>query len=345
MLEPDGYLVLGAAETVVGLTDAFKPIADKRGLYAPNKEPCGRRALRRDADAPARGRRERAEPSLQFFRLGWRALERREAIEPARIRQQRHHFGAGERVGGCCQRRAIVELGKRRPRARHRPRRACARRARGSMARCAASKAGSANSRSIARADRRSANSAASALARCRISGGSAFFRREQQLQPPQPASGRRARGPLRQRDREDQADDHRRHPGEQRKRHLVGGEREQRGRIPCASRSGASRRAAARLPSSRRCACQPLSRPLRIWITEADWISIITGAISPEISVSASMLKNARDAAAESAARRAVGQHRQIAEQLRQRAAAPWCRRRPRRRAPDPARAIADRA
>jgi chemotaxis protein methyltransferase CheR len=32
----DGYLVLGAAETVVGLTSAFKPVPDKRGLYAPN---------------------------------------------------------------------------------------------------------------------------------------------------------------------------------------------------------------------------------------------------------------------------------------------------------------------
>lgn len=35
-LPEDGYLALGAAETVVGLTDAFKPLADRRGLYAPN---------------------------------------------------------------------------------------------------------------------------------------------------------------------------------------------------------------------------------------------------------------------------------------------------------------------
>ncbi len=35
-LPEDGYLALGAAETVVGLTDAFKPMADKRGLYVPN---------------------------------------------------------------------------------------------------------------------------------------------------------------------------------------------------------------------------------------------------------------------------------------------------------------------
>jgi len=34
--EHDGHLLLGAAETVVGLTDSFKPVADRRGLYAPN---------------------------------------------------------------------------------------------------------------------------------------------------------------------------------------------------------------------------------------------------------------------------------------------------------------------
>jgi chemotaxis protein methyltransferase CheR len=34
-MEPDGFLVLGAAETVVGLTDVFKPFPDKRGLYRP----------------------------------------------------------------------------------------------------------------------------------------------------------------------------------------------------------------------------------------------------------------------------------------------------------------------
>jgi chemotaxis protein methyltransferase CheR len=35
-MEADGFLALGAAETVVGLTDVFKPFPDKRGLYRPS---------------------------------------------------------------------------------------------------------------------------------------------------------------------------------------------------------------------------------------------------------------------------------------------------------------------
>ncbi len=35
-LEPDGVLALGAAESVVGISDAFKPYPDRRGLYFPN---------------------------------------------------------------------------------------------------------------------------------------------------------------------------------------------------------------------------------------------------------------------------------------------------------------------
>jgi chemotaxis protein methyltransferase CheR len=34
--EPDGFLVLGAAETVVGLTDALRPFSERRGLFRPN---------------------------------------------------------------------------------------------------------------------------------------------------------------------------------------------------------------------------------------------------------------------------------------------------------------------
>jgi chemotaxis protein methyltransferase CheR len=35
-LEADGVLALGAAESVVGMTDAFKPYPERRGLYRPN---------------------------------------------------------------------------------------------------------------------------------------------------------------------------------------------------------------------------------------------------------------------------------------------------------------------
>jgi chemotaxis protein methyltransferase CheR len=36
ILEPDGVLALGAAESVVGISDAFKPYPDRRGLYRTN---------------------------------------------------------------------------------------------------------------------------------------------------------------------------------------------------------------------------------------------------------------------------------------------------------------------
>jgi chemotaxis protein methyltransferase CheR len=39
IMEPDGYLLLGAAETVVGLTTSFRPIADRRALYGPGPAP------------------------------------------------------------------------------------------------------------------------------------------------------------------------------------------------------------------------------------------------------------------------------------------------------------------
>lgn len=41
----DGYLVLGAAETVVGLSEGFKPIPHRRGLFGPN--PDARRRIRK----------------------------------------------------------------------------------------------------------------------------------------------------------------------------------------------------------------------------------------------------------------------------------------------------------
>jgi chemotaxis protein methyltransferase CheR len=36
VIEGDGFMVLGAAESVVGISDAFKPYPERRGLYCPN---------------------------------------------------------------------------------------------------------------------------------------------------------------------------------------------------------------------------------------------------------------------------------------------------------------------
>ena len=42
MLEPDGVLALGAAESVVGITSTFKPYPERRWLYRPNVAPAVR---------------------------------------------------------------------------------------------------------------------------------------------------------------------------------------------------------------------------------------------------------------------------------------------------------------
>jgi chemotaxis protein methyltransferase CheR len=51
-LEPDGFLVLGAAETVVGLTEEFKPFPDRRGLYRPSGARAAPTRMMAGADAP-----------------------------------------------------------------------------------------------------------------------------------------------------------------------------------------------------------------------------------------------------------------------------------------------------
>jgi chemotaxis protein methyltransferase CheR len=42
MLEPDGVMALGAAESVVGITNVFKPYPERRGLYRPSVAPAAR---------------------------------------------------------------------------------------------------------------------------------------------------------------------------------------------------------------------------------------------------------------------------------------------------------------
>jgi len=54
LMPPDGYLVLGAAETVVGLTERYKPLPDRRGVYALNGGAAAAPALPRLAVAGAR---------------------------------------------------------------------------------------------------------------------------------------------------------------------------------------------------------------------------------------------------------------------------------------------------
>jgi chemotaxis protein methyltransferase CheR len=51
--EADGFLVLGAAETVVGLTDVYKPYPERRGLYRPGAfNPASTKTASAGAHAP-----------------------------------------------------------------------------------------------------------------------------------------------------------------------------------------------------------------------------------------------------------------------------------------------------
>jgi chemotaxis protein methyltransferase CheR len=45
VISSDGYLVLGAAETMVGLGDNFLPVPEKRGLYRPKARAAAGGAL------------------------------------------------------------------------------------------------------------------------------------------------------------------------------------------------------------------------------------------------------------------------------------------------------------
>ena len=51
-MESDGVLALGAAESVVGITNTFKPYPDRRGLYRPNVQPVIRVGLGASTLAP-----------------------------------------------------------------------------------------------------------------------------------------------------------------------------------------------------------------------------------------------------------------------------------------------------
>ena len=70
MMPSDGYLVLGAAETVVGLTDVFKPMSDRRGLYQPGGAAVAATAPRTAAMGTGTLGSVGARPSIASSRFG-----------------------------------------------------------------------------------------------------------------------------------------------------------------------------------------------------------------------------------------------------------------------------------
>ncbi len=80
-LESDGTLLLGAARSVVGITDAFRPVTERRGLYQINPARGVRPAGARDALGPARRRGEIISPRSTKIACG----RKREPVAGDRI--------------------------------------------------------------------------------------------------------------------------------------------------------------------------------------------------------------------------------------------------------------------
>ena len=98
VIEPDGVLTLGAAESVVGISDAFKPYPDRRGLYRP-QSPSG---------PPAHGSVAATEAARALGVVGSRKLGRllnarvREALMAVRRSRRYLPAPALKRLGRCC---------------------------------------------------------------------------------------------------------------------------------------------------------------------------------------------------------------------------------------------------